>query len=397
MMLLVLLSFVILQGGLGSRVHGAKASLTNSTPELYGVSNMVPDRHPRDEGSDSDAWTDVRAAILHRLGAVKAGREENFCWVSHEPVLNDQGHIVEGGLVVVAQKLATFRVNFYRMKEFRRWVHVKPLDIGSNKRFSDEDDVWVVRLTDGSEESRVPLPDLGIEASRNMRVVPSPERLARAEVVRSPNFARNLPVARTDQDTLIPSLVPQADETFAFELHTSQSTWMRRYRWDFFEVHLGLGIDDIAFNLSNATVLTARSSRLPRRRRWTIRDASDNPLFIVHTSADFTEHRLTTVFSGETLYVIRVAERTEPRETGLLQGARPLNINIFKGDGNQLVYSGETDDSPPSFICYFSGLHREIDRLVAVVPIGADGQRAMYVQQFTDAALLLIATAILFT
>eukprot|EP00928_Gymnodinium_smaydae_P018038 TRINITY_DN16870_c1_g1_i1.p1 TRINITY_DN16870_c1_g1~~TRINITY_DN16870_c1_g1_i1.p1 ORF type:complete len:408 (-),score=25.31 TRINITY_DN16870_c1_g1_i1:63-1112(-) len=347
---------------------------------------MIPDRYPRNqhdgEGMDFDTWTTIRAAILERLNDVKNGLAENFCWVSHEEILSDEGRIVEGGLAVVVEKLTAFRINFYRMQEFRTWVNTKQLDIGSNKRFSEEQDIWVVRLTDESHASRTPLPRLDGERPQNRRAAVTPARFERLLYLINFGFVRDMRVPQVGQEYLINSLATQANETFAFRFRVKQTTFTRRWRWEFL---------DMPQAVSDTTVLNARS-RFFRRRKWTVSTPSSTDLFVVRSSRDRLEHKLVTLASAQTLFVIRVETTSRP---GFLPGQFACGLSIFRGEDDTVLYSGEVYDSPPKFIVFFRGSERELDSLVGITPVHPDGNASMYVSEFSDTALLLVAAGLI--
>eukprot|EP00928_Gymnodinium_smaydae_P001605 TRINITY_DN10582_c0_g2_i1.p1 TRINITY_DN10582_c0_g2~~TRINITY_DN10582_c0_g2_i1.p1 ORF type:complete len:447 (-),score=32.61 TRINITY_DN10582_c0_g2_i1:284-1528(-) len=391
----------------GSRLHVARASPTNYSPNYFGVSDMIPDRHPSpEEGAeeiDLEAWTEIRAVILDRLGKVKDGLVENFCWVSHETILDNENHIVEGGLVVVVQKLAAFRVNFYRMQEFRSWVRIKQLDIGSNERFADEPDVWVVRLTDESQASKEPLPSLNGDSPMSIRTEYSTvtsERLERAEFMMGDHFATCFPIPEAGHAQLIPSLVPQAGESFTFEMQTVFSLFSEIWQWVLREASLGFGMDDIVFS-SSKTILGARRPRWSRGRDWTISDAScellfDDELFHIKPYRDEREHRLTSLSSSQTLFTIRDGSVSH---SDLLPHGRRIKTNIFKGDEDVVLYTGVREQTPHGLrhLIYFyhGNATEDPERIAATLTFDVDGRMILHVFESTDASLLLVASAVM--
>eukprot|EP00928_Gymnodinium_smaydae_P018033 TRINITY_DN16870_c0_g1_i2.p1 TRINITY_DN16870_c0_g1~~TRINITY_DN16870_c0_g1_i2.p1 ORF type:complete len:423 (+),score=35.03 TRINITY_DN16870_c0_g1_i2:57-1271(+) len=391
--LLLLEELTLLAGS--SRVHVARAAVAQPSPELFGVIDMLPDRLPTNEqGVEemyTEAWAEIRAAILNRLSEVKSGLVENFCWVSHEEILDNEGHIAEGGLVVVVQKLAAFRINFYRMEEFRSWVRVKPLDIGSNKKFADERDVWVVRLTDGSQASKAALPSLGGPSSQGTRPrsdVDTLEHRVRVGHIRNVGFARSVLIPRVGQELLIRDLAPLADESFTFELYREPSMFSTTWRWDFREANIGSR--DIILN-ANRTVLSARRHMWPRRRRWTMSDASSTDLFHVESSPDGKEHRLMTLWGHESLFVIHVEPISMDNVT---EGEEVGTTKIFKGDGETLLYTGVTDDTFGFMFFYRGNETGNLDRMVGAKFPGVDDRLTLYVANGADAALLLTTAAV---
>eukprot|EP00928_Gymnodinium_smaydae_P058044 TRINITY_DN41257_c0_g1_i1.p1 TRINITY_DN41257_c0_g1~~TRINITY_DN41257_c0_g1_i1.p1 ORF type:complete len:417 (+),score=20.78 TRINITY_DN41257_c0_g1_i1:60-1310(+) len=392
----------------GNRVHAARVALTNHYSELFGVSDIIPDRRPiTDQGFedvDSDAWAEVRVAILNRLGEVKRGSVDNFCWVSHDVILDDSGHIIAGGLVAVVQKLTTFRISFYRMQEFRNWVTIKDLDIGSNKRFADEQDVWVVRLTDKSDSSKEPLPDLNGDYPQGLDTV-TPE-LSRADFFRSNFFWQNFQIPRAGQGQLIPSLVPRAGELFTFGLRTESSIFYKRWRWVLSGVRLNFGTDDIHINCTKP-VLDAFRVRVRRRQKWTVRDASHytlnmaQELFLVESSRDGKVHRLMTLSSSETLFVIRIESAIESvTHANVLQSEAPITMKVLSADEGTVLYTGVKNETPPEFVPFFMFFYRnteteDAERLAGSFSVGYNGRMNLHVAQFTDAALLLVATALM--
>eukprot|EP00928_Gymnodinium_smaydae_P001604 TRINITY_DN10582_c0_g1_i1.p1 TRINITY_DN10582_c0_g1~~TRINITY_DN10582_c0_g1_i1.p1 ORF type:complete len:422 (-),score=45.48 TRINITY_DN10582_c0_g1_i1:110-1375(-) len=395
----------------GRRVRLARGALTRgasttNAPEYFGISDMIPDRHPINEKDsekmDLDAWAGVRTAILDRLGEVEEGLAENFCWVTHETILDGEGYVAEGGLVAVVQKRTVVRINFYRMQDFRTWVSIKKLDIGSNERFADEEDVWVVRLTDESQASKEPLPNLDGEVPQPIEV--SPERLERAIFMRSDDFARAFPIPQAGQEQLIPSLVPEEGEAFLFELNTSSSTLHKKWRWTFGRANVGAGIEEIVFD--DKTILEARRPRWPRRREWIVSDASysdlsiPHRLFTVQSTRDGTLHNVMTLPSSESpaekLFVIRVEVSPGSRRVWT---DRQVTIKIFNKDEDTVLFTGETAETPPGmnfFMFFSSGSDTEDDdRIVGAFAITEDDRMLLQVTELADAALLLVATAVI--
>eukprot|EP00928_Gymnodinium_smaydae_P033476 TRINITY_DN23974_c0_g1_i1.p1 TRINITY_DN23974_c0_g1~~TRINITY_DN23974_c0_g1_i1.p1 ORF type:complete len:457 (-),score=43.10 TRINITY_DN23974_c0_g1_i1:152-1324(-) len=387
---------------------------------------MIPDRYPSIEDDEADidleAWAEAQATILERLNEVKNGSVENFCWVSHEEILDEEGHIVEGGLVAVVQKKATFRINFYRMQDFRTWVNVKPLDIGSNQRFADENDVWVVRLTDASETSRVPLPSLDSESSDSSRDGTTSEdsaevnaRAERLEVLQSEDFTSRLPIPQPMLGQLIPGLVPQRDEIFSFGLTRSSSIFKKAWQWHLFEAYLGAF--PVTFEQggpAGRTVLKAYGNRWLRNPIWTVTDASDNALFtyqVVRESQTLKVYKLSALLTSETLFTIHVQSEQDENATNLSRSLLPeganrasLHVSISKGDSDTILYSGQTTASInegglANFVAFFRGNGTTINDLIAGVPDEDEGrgnlsEKVLHVDAFGDSALFLVASTL---
>eukprot|EP00928_Gymnodinium_smaydae_P051012 TRINITY_DN34550_c0_g1_i1.p1 TRINITY_DN34550_c0_g1~~TRINITY_DN34550_c0_g1_i1.p1 ORF type:complete len:418 (-),score=56.07 TRINITY_DN34550_c0_g1_i1:75-1328(-) len=391
------------------RVQLSSASLSKRAPDLFGVSSMIPDRHPiaeqADQEMDSEAWAEVEAAILERLEKIKSGSEENICWVSHEEILNGEGRIVEGGVAAVVEKQNDFRINFYQLEKFRAWLRVKELDIGTNKNFADEKDVWIVRLTDESHESEEPLTlssvvGVATHSAQDEGNVFRPDRAERSAFLRSSSFARFLPVPQAGQEQLIPSLVTQEHEVFTFGFRTVSSMFHRKWQWDIFEAHMGQGTEDIPFAGGprgdyGRVVLRGRCSRLPVISDWIVSDASDTDLFSVQSSPDGSMHRLMSISSSEILFTVRVQPDNDPS-----WGAAELVVKVFKGDEDTVLYTARTDRLPSQFLIFFRGDDMTTNQIAGVVPYGEYDQRnasrkVLHADEFSDSALLLVVTALM--
>eukprot|EP00928_Gymnodinium_smaydae_P018035 TRINITY_DN16870_c0_g2_i1.p1 TRINITY_DN16870_c0_g2~~TRINITY_DN16870_c0_g2_i1.p1 ORF type:complete len:296 (+),score=20.83 TRINITY_DN16870_c0_g2_i1:46-888(+) len=279
------------------------------------------------------------------------------------------------------------------MEEFRSWVRVKQLDIGSNKRFADERDVWVVRLTDGSQASKTPLPRLGGPSFQGPRArfpEVTPDHLERAERIGRPDFLSSLSIPQAGQEQLIPSLSPQANEAFTFEMQMESSVMSKKWRWKLNEAHGIVGNIDLNFT---RLVLSARRPRWPRRRKWTVSDASFNNLFIVQSSRDGKVHRVMTLSRSDCLYVIRV--ESTPREN-LVEGQGEFTIRILKGDDDTVVYTGLSDEAL-GLMFFYRGNETDIVESIGAAAFMGDGSPTdLYVSNFTDAALLLVAIGVTF-
>eukprot|EP00928_Gymnodinium_smaydae_P083324 TRINITY_DN6655_c0_g1_i1.p1 TRINITY_DN6655_c0_g1~~TRINITY_DN6655_c0_g1_i1.p1 ORF type:complete len:422 (+),score=33.41 TRINITY_DN6655_c0_g1_i1:73-1338(+) len=393
-----------------SRVLKDRVVSAQLTEEDFGVLDLIPDKRPAGSSSHweaSETWQEVRAGILDRLGDVRSGSAENFCWVSHEEVLDEQGVIVKGGLVAVVQKQVSFRINFYRMQEFRNWVRVKKLDIGSNKKFEDETDVWVVRLIDETEESKRVLPKLDKTSSRRGSIgnTIAPELLERAERVRSIDFVSDFPTPRAGEETLIPSLVTQGREQLAFKFFDASSEYrniFRRknsWRWDLMRAHFGGGIRNTSFagglrGEQGRTVFKAESDRFSFEPVWVVSDAQDRALFTLRPYAHGTEYKLFCSSSSDALFTIRMHFNA-----GML--STPLErVYVLKGDGadDDVLYFGQNvGPSRPVLMFYNgprSGSGRQVDRLpVAMAPYSYSVE-SMNIYASADTALLLVASAL---
>eukprot|EP00928_Gymnodinium_smaydae_P079022 TRINITY_DN6304_c0_g1_i2.p1 TRINITY_DN6304_c0_g1~~TRINITY_DN6304_c0_g1_i2.p1 ORF type:complete len:412 (+),score=32.64 TRINITY_DN6304_c0_g1_i2:60-1295(+) len=390
---------------LGMRVDSARViSQVGITPEEFGVDEMIPDRHPEVaiEGTDdtSRSWDEVQAAILDRLGKVRDGVEENFCLISHDVILRNQ-RIFEGGIVAVVQKKTkesqvSWRINFHQMQEFRTWVKLKPLDVGSNMAFADEPDVWVVRLTDKTEQSKVPLPNLDGTSEERGETSVSPDRLARFArfaTVRNAQFLRGFPVPTVDQEKLIPSLVPQGSETFYFAMDTATSTFRveNMWRWSMIRARFGDGIAPVTF-AGGRSVIEARASRFTVGQAWAIRDGSDRTLFTIDSQLFWQEHTLLSFPDQEVLYTIRVV--WGPGDT-METYSEVKTVLILKGDTEHIVYYGQME---------YNNEHRDL--LVFYDRVPAAGARSRKAGDFViqskvfrayasaDVALLLVASGL---
>eukprot|EP00928_Gymnodinium_smaydae_P030121 TRINITY_DN22473_c0_g5_i1.p1 TRINITY_DN22473_c0_g5~~TRINITY_DN22473_c0_g5_i1.p1 ORF type:complete len:372 (-),score=20.46 TRINITY_DN22473_c0_g5_i1:154-1269(-) len=370
---------------------------------------MIAEKRPAD---DSETWDILQAAIRARLGEVQKGTADNFCWISHEEVLDDNGTIVKGGLVVVAQKLKPFRINFYRMQQFRDWVAVRPLDIASNKYFADEKDVWVVRLIDKTASSRVPLPNLDISSAANgrqpadPRVAPSLEQRARAEVLNGSDFWEGFPVPRVGDECLIPNMVPRTDELFVFKFFWDHlfARMRHTWRWDLRSVRLGgvvplnVSFRDAESMYDGRMFLQGTRPRFSMVSEWSVYDASNRVLFRIKSLEHRTSYMLVPPSGSGSLFTVHI-DRS-------VRFGRPsmFHIVVRSGADNRTVYVGRTViRRNRAHILYFNGDGSETNFQHVAEALSGDGTfgtyrdlQTFYAYASADAALLLVASTLAF-
>eukprot|EP00928_Gymnodinium_smaydae_P068839 TRINITY_DN5211_c0_g1_i1.p1 TRINITY_DN5211_c0_g1~~TRINITY_DN5211_c0_g1_i1.p1 ORF type:complete len:411 (+),score=42.38 TRINITY_DN5211_c0_g1_i1:54-1286(+) len=370
------------------------------SPELFGVVDMVPDKRPAAliEGSDetSRAWAEVKAVILDRLVDVQDGLAENFCWVSHEEILDDRNLVSEGGLVAVVQKQSAWRVNFYRMQQFKTWVQVKQLDLGSNRNFADETDVWVVRLTDVTEESKDVLPKLdGAPASRARS-----DRVARqqnwAARMRQAHFLRSLSQLHVGQGALIPALVALAQRfTFRLEQETSVFRLQNHWRWALVRFRFGQDAPSHSVEGDGLPVLKGFSRRFSADAPWTVSDNSGRALFTMEPHQNGTEYRLLSRTDSTTLYTIRLNRRSEQDLVSDGRWRWECDVDVFHGAGADMLYHGRTSQSLDGSLPFYSG-HRPEALGTRVAEFDPE-TRMFMTYDSVDSALLLVASALAFS
>eukprot|EP00928_Gymnodinium_smaydae_P079023 TRINITY_DN6304_c0_g2_i1.p1 TRINITY_DN6304_c0_g2~~TRINITY_DN6304_c0_g2_i1.p1 ORF type:complete len:408 (+),score=28.96 TRINITY_DN6304_c0_g2_i1:69-1292(+) len=399
--------FAFLIPTLGMRAGSTRGlSQVGLTPEEFGVDEMIPDRHPElaIEGKSnlSRAWDEVRAAILDRLGKVRDGVEENFCLISHDVILRNQ-RIFEGGIVAVVQKKTkesqvSWRINFHQMQAFRTWVKLKPLDVGSNMAFADEPDVWVVRLTDRTQQSKVPLPNLdGTPPSTSLErhFTFSPDRLARYAIVSNPQFLRSFPLPTAGQAKLIPSLVPQDSEQFTFALggEIAMFRMENMWRWDMINARFGEGIAPVT---ARRSFIEARAFRFSTGLDWTVRDGSRRMIFRIDSRSSGQEHTLFSFPDQEVLFKIRIIQESEHTNEPY---SNVKNLSIFKGNTENMVYFGQREsnnDARGDCLAFYDSVQAADARVRKAAELVMHSS-VFHAYASADVALLLAASGLAFS
>eukprot|EP00928_Gymnodinium_smaydae_P068840 TRINITY_DN5211_c0_g2_i1.p1 TRINITY_DN5211_c0_g2~~TRINITY_DN5211_c0_g2_i1.p1 ORF type:complete len:421 (+),score=32.36 TRINITY_DN5211_c0_g2_i1:32-1264(+) len=370
------------------------------SPDVFGVVDMLPDKRPsalsERRNETSQAWAEVQTVILSRLADVRDGLAENFCWVSHEEILDDRNLICEGGLVAVVQKQSSWRVNFYQMQKFRSWVQVKPLDLGFNRNFADETDVWVVRLTDETEGSKAVLPNLaGATAprSRPNRFAPQRERAAR---MRRPDFLRSLSTANVGQDVLIPALVPGESEVFSFRLDQETSLFrvQNQWRWNLVSVRFSQGAPSQSFP-EGLPVLKGYSRRFTADAPWTVRDNSDRVRFTIESRQNGTEYHLLQPTNFTTLFTIRINRQSEQYFASDGRWRWKSDIDVLHGAGGDTLYHGRTAQGLDRSLPFYRGHRQQVFR--RRVAEFHPAVNIFHTHTAVDSALLLVASALAFS
>eukprot|EP00928_Gymnodinium_smaydae_P021672 TRINITY_DN18482_c0_g1_i1.p1 TRINITY_DN18482_c0_g1~~TRINITY_DN18482_c0_g1_i1.p1 ORF type:complete len:406 (+),score=39.42 TRINITY_DN18482_c0_g1_i1:67-1284(+) len=394
--LLVLLRYLPLRVDTARVVALVKDTSPDVSLDLFGVTGIVPDMSPsyRDADEEVEAWKEVKSEILQRLVAVKSGSVENFCWVSHEEVLDGSGLIVKGGLVVVVQKQATFRVNFYRMQEFRNWVRRKPLDIGSNMLFADEPDVWVVRLTDDSRGSHQPLQELagGLPSPAEIQL----QRSMRASTVLSPSFLTNFPLPSTRESTLVPALIPQGSEMFSFKLASGGRFVRSRHKWSWYlsDVYFGNGLPSFSYTQNDETgllALQADRAHFSLDAPWIVSDANARLLFFINRCDSGLTHEVIDD-TNHTLFTIRT-----DRERRHLFWSRSVSMSISLRDSYTLLYKGVKEHRfhGVSMLIYRGSDTLLMDPVAKIKYYGVSSRiKTIHVYASADTVLLLAASAL---
>eukprot|EP00928_Gymnodinium_smaydae_P011832 TRINITY_DN14329_c0_g2_i1.p1 TRINITY_DN14329_c0_g2~~TRINITY_DN14329_c0_g2_i1.p1 ORF type:complete len:454 (-),score=52.95 TRINITY_DN14329_c0_g2_i1:252-1553(-) len=375
-------------------------------PDRFGIRDMIADRRPEEEAVP-ETFENISAVILERLGDVEKGAEENLCMISHEEILDEKGAIFEGGLVAVVQRHASYRVNFYRMQKFRDWVRIKPLDIGSNQKFADERDVWVVRLLDGSAMSDLPLPDLDGVPRRRARgrgTQVTPEREARRDALERREFLTDFPIPAAGQEQLIPSMVPHQHEifTFRFSHEVDPSRAHNTWEWDLTRIHLGANMEDLTFGgdfldeEDGRTFLRAHCNRCTGDIEWIVTDANNRTLFRIESYQRGEVYKLFSLAGSAPLFTIVIDD-----DAALGANERGLYITVLSGDGQRILYTSQRERTIArnDAIFFYRGSLFERYRPVGVVPFRdtLEGRRTLTsfsAHNSADSALLLVASAV---